>query len=303
VVHKLDFRDAGPYVDGVDWVRSNVVLKQHPKGQVLQLDVALRALPVTLYMDPWNHYIMGFQGADRIYLLDDDETGAFKKALKIQGPEPEIIKSLGGGHHAQGLGTFQRKPHGGVVGRIFYLRDMATTALLPTYSRKSGIKHDQLQLPLSLLVCMISEAARIPMLQRDFKNMYYDHPVYADDAMRSYDDAKFLIHIAVMAFPNYPVASGMEKVEKRAALLATLLEKIQTKSNTGLRGITLIAEVLNEKKPWEPSVATFAKDFRDECKQLHIADAAVVSQLLSTCRSEGAVRAAKQGVAIPPISP
>jgi hypothetical protein len=303
LVHKLDFRDPGPYMEGIDWIRSNVVLKPHAKGEVLQLDIALRKQPVTLYMDPRNHYIMGFQGADRIYLLDDEETAKFKSVLKDETPEPEVLKGLGGGHHARGLGTFRRKTGGGVIGRTFQLGDLETTSLLPNFSRKSGIKHEQLRLPLSLLVCMISESARIPMMQRDFKYMYYRHPVRADDAMRSYADAKFLMDLAARVFPEYPFSLGVEKLVKRASVMAPLLDKIQVTSKTGLRGIRLIDEILPGKNPSkDSSVIKASDDFRYEWRQLKSPKAATVSQLLSTCRSEGAVRAALQGVVYPPVS-
>jgi hypothetical protein len=146
---------------------------------------------------------------------------------------------------------------------------------------------------------MTSESARIPMMQRDFTNMFYGHDVVADEAIRSYDDAKFLLAITRQAFPEYARAAAVEKLQKRAAELEALARFIEAATKPSDR----IVEISNWMKGSVPldgsSFAAQIKRFCDMCKELKISDPRIITQVMSTCRSESAIRAAKQGIAVP----
>jgi hypothetical protein len=303
MVKALDLRDPAQYQASIEWVRKNVVLENKVPGKVLQLDVSLPEGSVTLYMDPSNHYIMGFKGVGQIFVLKDAKSEAFKTALESQfkGSEVTILDGLGADHGLGGLKTFRGK-NGKTEGRVFSRRDLNSAAALSSYSDKSrNMGYEQLGAHLSLLVCMIAESARIPMMEYDFTNMlYYGYSVWADDAIRSFANAKFLMDIADKAFGQYPRAFGVEKLQKRAAEIGEVLKKIEALVDSSNR-ITLVTNLLDAKKSAPPAAAEWAKRFRVMCEELKISDAGTVTQLISTCGSEGAVRAAKQGVATPNI--
>jgi hypothetical protein len=298
----IDLRDSARYAASIEWIRNHVVLRK-AKGDVLQLNVSLPAGAAVLYMNPVNHYIMAFRGADKIYVLEDNKSETFRKSLQEQlgKTQIEILKGLGADHGLGGLRTFTRRDSG-VEGRVFARRDLDAVAALSSYSNESrNLGYDELRAHLSLLVCMIPESARIPMMERDFGNMlYYGYDVWADDAIRSYDSAKFLIQLARQTFPQYPRDLAVEKLAKRAKELGELLEKIESESKFSNRS-RLITQLITGKASPLPSVAGPAARFREMCKELKIHDAATVSRMISTCGSEGAVRAAMQGVAAPDI--
>lgn len=299
---ELDLRDPARYMASIEWLRNNVVLGI-AKELVLQLNVSLPNGTTTLFMDLANHYIMGFRGADKIYVLEDNKSEAFRKSLQSQlGNTPvEILRGLGADHGLRGLQTFSRG-NGGIRGRIFKRADLDSAVTLSSYSSETrNINYDDLRSHLSLLVCMISESARMPMMERDFANMlYYGYDVWADEAIRSFDDAKFLITLALETFPSYPRHLAVEKLEKRATELRSLLSKIESQAGSHNRS-KLVAGLIAGEIASPASVVDAINRFRAMCKELKIVDPNTISQMISTCSSEGAVRAAKQGVAIPDI--
>src|SRR5690348_9517354 len=119
-IQDLDLRGPISYTAGIDWIRENVVLKETQEGSVLQLNVLLPTASVKLYMEPANHYIMGFQGKDKIYLVDDPASNRFKDLLesRIKGTEVTILTGLSSQHGPQGLGTFLSTKNGD-VGVVF----------------------------------------------------------------------------------------------------------------------------------------------------------------------------------------
>lgn len=301
VIRDVDLRDSAHYEASIEWLRGNVVLGNKLKGQVLQLNVALPRGAVTLYMDTANSYIMAFRGTDGVYVLEDHKSESFKKALQSEMKEAriEILKGLGADHGAGGLKTFSDKS---ANGRTFTREDLDSAAKLSGYSGGSrNMTYEELRPHLSLLVCMIAESARIPMMEYDFSNMlYYRYSVWADEAIRSYDDAKYLLPLAYKAFPNYPRRLAVEKLGNRAHELDELLKKIQSTLGTQNRS-DLVANLLIGRMAALPLPAQLSSRFRDICKELKISDPALVKQLISTARNTNAMRAAKQGVVIPPV--
>ena len=304
-VAELNLRDPASYTTSIDWIRDNVVFKNNVKGPVLQLIVSLPGGDVSLYMNPANHYIMAFRGRDKIYVLKDRDSEKFKNDLQsqIKDVEIEILHGLSAAHTARGLGTFKDQDHR-TRATVFSIHDLESVSRLSTYSRESGATYELLKRPLSLLICMIAESARIPMMQRDFANMFHGHDVVADEAIQSYDDAKYLMTLARDLFPDYPRALGVEKLQKRAVELDALLAKIQAAVSVTDRK-KMIADLLNGRTPSDSRlVAEEIKRFRDICAVLSKTpkmNADDITQLISTCKSNSAVRAAKQGVVIPEI--
>jgi hypothetical protein len=299
---QLDLRDSARYTVSIEWIRNNVVLRRS-EAQVLQLNVSLPIGAATLFMDPANHYIMAFRGADKVYVLQDNRSEAFKKALELRLRKTpiEILKGLGANHGLGGLETFSQT-RGRVDGRIFSRTDLDSAAAVSNYSSATRtMTYGELRARLSLLVCMISESARIPMMERDFSNMlYYGQKVWADDAIRSFATAKFLIQLALRTFPGYPRHLAVEKLEKRASEMRALVGRIETVPGFHNRA-TLVDRLVNGKVSPVPPIADAVSRFRDMCKELKIVDPSLISQMMSACKSEDAVRAAKQGVAIPDI--
>ncbi len=149
------------------------------------------------------------------------------------------------------------------------------------------------------------------MMQNDFTNMYFGSGVVADDAIRSYDDAKYLLRLAHSIFPDYPQHLSVEKLQKRASELNNLLPVLQTGVNHSdpKRLLSEIAE--GRMKSRCPGSSDQAKRVRDMVQELSFFDPkrvdrfdpGRVTQLISTCKSESAIRAAKQGVVVPPLPP
>jgi hypothetical protein len=274
-------------------------------------------------MNTSNAYILAFQGSDKIYVLNDPHSREFKEALeaKFRGSEVEILEGLGARHGAGGLETLSYKDKSGIPkGRVFARRHLDSANLLSDYPSRV-MNYGEMRTHLSLLVCMISESARIPMMERDFTAMfYYGYDVWADYAVRSYDNARFLILLATWAFSAYPLALAVEKLQKRSVEMNELLTRIEGIQEVRNRS-GIVANLLNARATPNPATANFAQRFRElveELKllaflerlkasgfatpaQMKMANADAVLELINTCKSEGAVRAAKQGVAIPRI--
>ena len=306
---ELDLSDPQLYWDGVAWVRNNVVLKSSGKSEALQLNVKLPfGQRATVFMNTGNHYIMGFQGADKVYLLDDPDSPRFKELLSQHlgsGSEIKILKGLSSRHDYRGLGTFEMNGKG----KVFRKWDVESVRHLAEYS--DGKNYAMLQTPLSLLVCMIAESARIPMMQMAFTNMFqFEHEVIADDAIRSYDDARYLISVSRIAFPNYPRRWAVEKLGKRAAELDSLLAKLKVDTGSSNRQ-KLLQEILGGRFSAVPGPANehvkrllfMAAELKisDIARAMEMTESETITQLVATCRSESAIHAAKEGVAFPAI--
>lgn len=308
--HDLDLRDSALYVEGIEWLRNNVVLRNTITRDVLQLNVLLPRGAVTLYMAPRDHYIMGFRGADAIYLLKDRNQKTFKKALEteIEGTRIEILENLSTSHTAKGLKTFTDTASGVPDGRVFTRTDLDNAANLAKWRVTSDEVDDETKTSLSLLVCMLAESARIPMMEYDFKNMlYYGMNVWADHAAQSFRNAKYLIRKAKQLFPNYPRALGVEKVYKRATEMRELFDRINDTPGYKNRS-TLMARLVGGKITATGPAAGAISRFIFMYKELRVFDAmepskvvVELSELIDVGGNQGAARAAIQGVAVPDI--
>jgi hypothetical protein len=299
--HALDLGNSFRYRESVEWLCRNVVQANTVGRAVLQLNVTLPGGAVALYMDPRNHYIMGFRGTDAAYLLKDDNTAIFKSALQgeLRQTEIEILEWLGADHGLGGLRTFTRKS-GGMEGRGFARKDLDAASKLAEYSsRTNRIGGEQVRASLSLMVYMLSEGARIPMIELDFAyRFYYGGEIRATDLVRSYSDAKDTIALALHAFPIYPRRLAVVKLQKRAIELRQILDKI-ARAPQFQNPSTLVARLSSGKIQPVPPVAEEIRQFLSIQRELQITDAEKLSAFIRLGQNESAVFLAEQGVIIP----
>jgi hypothetical protein len=299
-IRQIDLRDPALYEASIEWLRSNVVVKKRAADQVLQLNVALPKGSAVLYMAPSNHYLMGFRGADQICLLNDAKTVEFQKALaaELKSTPIEILNRFGAHHGIGGLETVNEK---NPTGRVFSREDLDQVHKLSLYSRRTSLSFDPLRPYMSLMVCMISEAARAPMLGNDFANMlYYGGKVWVDESVQSYQNAIEITTLARQVFPTYPRHLAVEKLQKRARELGDLIPKIE--SHLGLKDRkVMIGLVLAGRASPPPVVASDVVRLRQMCGEMRLSDPEKITGLFSLRDSESAFRAAKQGIIVPAI--
>jgi Ribosome inactivating protein len=293
---EINLRDPARYAASIEWVRKNVVVRNTTGTKVLQLDVLVSDGEVTLYMNTENQYVMGFRGADKVYLLNDDDTEKFKAWLaeELQGAAIEVLNNLhtrhGGG--AGGLETFVDN----LRGRVFRRKELNCAQKLSGFVHKGDL-YEELRKPLSLLVCMICESARFMILEKDFTNqLYYDYNVWADESIQAYAKAKLLLRLAERAFPAYSLQFAVDKLQKRATemdenlqRLKRILDRKDTRS--------LIGDILKGSASATPSTSDEIKRFKELCDQAKVSDPDEINDMINYSKNESAVRAAKDGVA------
>jgi len=302
-VRTLDLRNSFRYRESVEWLCRNVVQTDTVGRPVLQLNITLPGGVVMLYMNPRNHYIMGFRGIDAVYLLQDDDTASFRDALadEFKQTKIEILKWLGADHGTGGLKTFTRESSG-MEARTFARKDLDAVSSLAGYSSTTNrISGDQVRASLSLMVYMLSEGARIPMIELDFAHrFYYGGEIRATDLVRSYSDAKETLALALHAFPMYPRRFAVAKLQKRAIELKQLIDKIG-KAPQFQNSTTLVARLAGGKIQPIPPVAEEIRRFLSIQRDLRITDEEKMSAFIRLGQNESAVFLAEQGVVIPDI--
>ena len=305
-VKNVDLSSEYGHATTVEYVRNNVILP--PEGQkpdVLQLEVKLpgdKDRPdhkVTLIMNTENHYILGFKGQDKIYLLQDADSPEIKKTLVKEKLVPnadavEILK-LGGEHPT--LGTLDPK-------RSFDMGDLKQASRLGEYSTKNkDMTYDDLKKPLSLLVCMISESSRVKSMEHGMRRIYHGESVKASEAIQSWKDACGLIEMADKYFPKDYRWNGVERLEKRGTELQNLLRDIKESAGKIGDEKAFLQELLEGKYNKDRRVGLLIERVRDMARELNITNAGDVGELISATRNDIAVAAAKDGVVVPRTVP
>jgi len=301
---QLDLSSVAGHAAAVEWIRNNVVLRSEETAGILKLTVSLEpnGHAVTLFMNAADHYIMGFQGLDKIYLLRDDHRDEFKKLLisrkfaAADQVDDELV--LGADHNS--LRTLQER---------FTRADLVGAARLARFSRSKS-NSEEVRRPLSLLICMIAECARLRSMEWTFRGIYenLDRPVRADEAIQSWKDAVDIVRLANKHFPTYPRVYAVEKLAKRAAELRTLWDQI----------VLAVGPFANEKAAKQQvidgvpalgrwgAVAYQVQRFADMSGELSVdgrkATAEEISFIMTACQNETALYAAREGVTDPPLS-
>ncbi|MBC8166407.1 MAG: hypothetical protein H7Y20_11115, partial [Bryobacteraceae bacterium] len=211
----LDLSTIEGHANSAEWIRSNVLLTE-PEGEgIVQLNVTLRPdlegkeQNVSLYMDTRNAYILAFRGGEgRLYLLnktrDDQEAISFEQRLRkagYAGKDEQISLSNLGADHKNALKTLDQR---------FRPEDLIYAGQINEFGDSDRMRTpEQLRRPISLLVCMLSESARMNLMEQQFRKLYFGEVAYPgepgmvftyeakpDAAIQSYDKA---IRISIWA--------------------------------------------------------------------------------------------------------
>ncbi|WP_321470490.1 ribosome-inactivating family protein [uncultured Paludibaculum sp.] len=162
----LDIGSAKAYMSSMGVLRQAITLgRERSAAMLLVLRVRLLyAEKVTLYMKASNMYIVAF-GVNPVFALADatEDIPATLRASGAIAAEIPIRKlALGSDHNA--LGT---------DGHTFGLGDLAQCSSLALYDGTQGFA--MIRKPLSLLVCMLAEAARFLEVQNSFAGISRKH--------------------------------------------------------------------------------------------------------------------------------
>jgi hypothetical protein len=299
----FDLSTVDGFVRAVEWIRNNIVLTPAgKKSKVLQLDVRLSQQDqVTLFMRTDNHYILGFRGTgETVFLLADDSRNEFREMLIDDGlAKREQLQDidLGGDHRS--LRTL-RDPSG--KQRTFAMKDLLGAKHLASYS--DATSSHTLKTPLAVLVCMLAEAARHPMMEWEFRRLYAGQPAAAGDAIQAYAGAIQVTRIADRHFLQYSRRSAIEKLAKRAQELTEVIARIENSGQVDASNRpAMINRILKAQMPLaDPRLLEAAKRIREIAKELGIAEAEPLLEIRTAFENEAAVRAATDGVIFPPIA-
>lgn len=291
---ELDLSDLAGYVKANEWVRNHVVLGPKSEG-VLQLDVNVaQGRSVTLFMRRQDGYILGFRGADRIYVLEDAATESFVEDLKKHKVAKDdrdvfVLEKFKATH--AGLNSFPGdKPRG------FILSDLERTSILSSFSYGKGGDFGSLKPSLSLLVSIISEAARHNGVGWNFRKLYAGDKVHTDEVFNHWDHAKRIIRLARQFYSRYSEIEAINKLANRAQTIAESIASLGLTSDL----TELLGNILRDKfQSPEPRVQDAARQLRTIARELGIApeQAGLLTEIKSAFSDEAAVRAARTGVA------
>ena len=301
---EFDLSTVDGFVRAVEWIRTNIVLTPAGrKSKILQLDVRLSQQDqVTLFMRADNHYILGFRGAgDAVFLLADDSRNEFREMLiEEKLAKREQLQDIDIGADHRSLRTL-RNSDGKV--RKFAMRDLLAAKHLASYS--DATSPHTLRTPLAVLVCMLAEAARHPMMEWEFRRLYTGQPAAAGEAIQAYAGAIHITRIADRHFLQYPRRFAIEKLAKRAQELKEVIARIEESGQIDASNRpAMVNRILKGQIPTaDPRLRDAAKRIREIAQELGIAEGDALLEIKTAFDNEVAVRAATDGVIFPPISP
>jgi len=318
----LDLSSRIGFAQTTEWLRNHVLLEEEPSAPMLELNVrvatASHSAPerrVSIFVDTADAYLVAFRGKDAVYVLYEKGRDVASKLaasnLVATGEPVVLLDSIGTSHRS--LGTFRILRKGNTQEcRTFAASDLLNAGKIASFSAKtSEVTHDELRDALSLLVCMTSESARSRTVQIGFDKIYLDARVQPDTVMQSYDQAKRLTYYAER-FPDYGVAQRVERLEKRAHDLRDLADAAQAavgRAGDSTYTRDFFDHAIRGTTPRTPpalaGLAKRARDFADELNQyrrdLPRIEAADLLAIITLCSNQDALRAAKDGVIVPPI--
>ncbi len=150
---------------------------------------------------------------------------------------------------------------------------------------------------------MTAESARSRTIEIGFQKIYAHARVQADAVIQSYDQAKRITKYAEV-FPNNILADRIEKLEKRTNELRNLIQAVEEMPGrtTGNTSQEFLEQAIQGTAPRKPdALANTAKRIREISKELKIQHGRGLLEIVSLCANGDAIRAAKDGVTIPPI--
>ncbi len=292
---ELDLSHLAGYVKANEWVRNHVVLGAKSAG-ILQLNVTVgQNRSVVLFMWQEDGYILGFRGADRIYVLEDAATVRFVEALKnnkFAKDDDDVLVLKGFKATHAGLNSFP-----GGKPRDFILSDLERTFILSQYSYgREGSEYSSLKPSLSLLVSIISEAARHNGIGWNFQKLYAGEKVSTDEVFNHWDHAKQIIRLAREFYP--PPCSEKDAIFKLARRAEEIGEAISSLGPTSDLAELLRNILQNRFQSPESKAMDAAQRLRTIARELGIepGDAGRLTEIKSAFSHEAAVRAARTGV-------
>jgi hypothetical protein len=295
----LDLSTADGHARTVEWMRNNIILPSEGETPpAMELNVKLpEDGNVTLFMDPKDHYILGFKGRDKVYLLNDKNRDSFQKHLldqKLVEKKEDIVNIDQGADH----------PALGTLDRSFALAELSAANRLSKYSSKDPKQtYEDIKGPMSLLVCMIAESARLKSMEWGFRGIYFHNRVKANDAIQSYDDAKSLVALADRYFRKDMTAHAVERLQKRGKEMGQLLDGIESGLNKTDNRKQLVQDILDGKLgKQDGKLAYQIERLKEMAKELNIGKADDLTLLITKSKNEVAVEAVKDGVVGPPIT-
>jgi hypothetical protein len=260
----------------------------------MRLDVRLpENQQVALFMDTRDHYVLGFRGRDKIYLLRDTRIDEFEKQLVAAGLVASgEIERLDVGSDHNSLGTLKRS---------FSMAELLAAGKLADYSSRDGrLTHEHVKGPISLLVCLVAECSRVFSMQWICAGIYYHRRIQADEAIQSWQDAVELVRLSQKYFPLYARPLAIEKLEKRATEMNDLVGELEAAAGGTSNRKALIQRIVDgQRGSFSGHAAMCADRLRQMARELGIREASDLTTILTACKNKVAVRAAKEGVAIP----
>lgn len=184
------------------------------------------------------------------------------------------------------------------------MANLQDAARLTDFSQTTGSVTDcDVACAMSILVCMLAECARWPRVEREFEKIYFGENVKADEVFKLYDKAKRIRDFA-KAFPNYLLSDRVEKLVKRATEAKELLSHLHSRAGANTITDSALIEMCFRAPNSVPggdkdSVQRIRKisaelGFNPEADSKGAANN--MTEILSLCANERAVRAAQSGV-------
>lgn len=294
---ELDLSSVDAHAKTAEWIRNNVVLKRPDENAVLELRVKLPQDSVTLYMDTRNGYILGFRGSgNRLFVLKDEHSADFvdrlRKAGLLEKDEQWHDAKLGADHPS--LKTLAS------IANPFTADELRRAGQINQFGSGEKMRTaEDLQRPLSLLVCLIAESARLNVMEVEFRKLYYAGHARADKAIQCWDKAVRITEMANEHVHHLERWYRVEILAKRAVEMDDLIERIVDAAGEGPNRQKWIQEVIDGKfETKDKLVAENVKRLAQMARQLNVTTSNRLTEIVSACRDADAVWAAKCGVAM-----
>ena len=311
-VQKLDLRSLAGFCAAVEWIRREIILHPSTEG-FYEIEVATAENSAcTIFMNRSDAYLVAFRGQDRIYALADPP---FDHARAL------VDAGLAGAGEIQTLALTVSHASLGTLDHTFTRGELqATASLLNGYSARDAT-FERLRKPISLLVCVLAEAARSPAIAFEFQHLWtarilYDRElnvtypmasftVRANEAIQCYDKAIRITTYANRFFPQYirPL-DRLTKLEKRAAEIRELLQALSAALiSTGNRQLALNNLVRDPKLFVAPGHESAIRRLHDIARELHITRGDELTDIAGLCGEQVAMDFARSGVVARDLAP
>ena len=309
---RLDLSSQRSYLSSLALIRQKIELGRAegnlPAVQRLRVRL-LSDKSVYLFMLSSNLYPIGFRGAQKVYVLADDKVDCkteVEKSGRLDTGETVERLTLKGDHGS--LQTFSRP---------FFMVDLEMWQSLSTYN---GGAYDTIRRSMSLLVCMLVEAARFLEVQNAFagvgrsvgqyfseplqeKGLPNQEPIVASDIVNYWDNASRARRVANGA--GFGVTAGHVLALKLKDGIAELDKQLTTR-HSPLSKTDLYKLIAGERSVQIPSsintgnIAKQINELRSLAASARLTTGAQLDEFIVALQSKIAVEYAN-GVLLPTI--